>query len=48
MSSIYHQNRPFVELDGKPLIWYTLDQAEKSNYFDCIILSTENEEVLID
>ena len=46
MSSIYHQNRPFVELDGKPLIWYTLNQAEETNYFESVILSTENEEVI--
>jgi len=46
MSSIYRQNRPFVELDGKPLIWYTLTEAIKTNYFDELIVSSENEEVL--
>lgn len=46
MSSIYHQNRPFVQLDGKPLLWYTLNEAGKTDYFDCLILSSENEEVL--
>lgn len=46
MSSIYHQNRPFVEVGGKPLIWYTLNQAQKTNYFEDIILSTEDQEVI--
>lgn len=46
MSSIYHQNRPFVKLAGKPLIWYTLNQAQKTDYFDGIILSTEDKEVI--
>ena len=46
MSSIYRQNRPFVELDGKPLIWYTLTEAVKTDYFDKLIVSSENDEVL--
>lgn len=46
MSSIYHQNRPFVELDGKPLIWYTLKELDETNYFDNVILSTDNQEVV--
>jgi glycosyltransferase involved in cell wall biosynthesis len=46
MASIYHQNRPFVELDGKPLLWYTLNEVQKTKYFDCLILSSESEEVL--
>ena len=44
--SIYHQNRPFVELAGKPLIWYTLSEAIKIKCFDEIIVSCSDEEVL--
>ena len=46
MTSIYHQNRPFVKLLGKPLLWYTLSETVKSDYFDNIIVSSENEDVL--
>ncbi len=46
MSSIYHQNRPFVELAGKPLIWYTLNEVMKTNYFDKVIVSSEDSKVL--
>ena len=45
-SSIYHQNRPFVDLYGKPLLWYTLNEAIKTDYFDGIIISSEDNEVL--
>jgi len=32
-------------LDGKPLIWYTYEMANKTNLFSDIILSTEDEEI---
>ncbi|MCK4257422.1 MAG: acylneuraminate cytidylyltransferase family protein [Halanaerobiales bacterium] len=32
-------------LDGKPLLAYTSEEAKKSNYIDRVILSTEDEEI---
>ena len=32
-------------LDGKPLIWYTIQTAKRSNVFSEIILSTEDQEI---
>jgi CMP-N-acetylneuraminic acid synthetase len=34
------------ELDGKPLIFYTIEEAKKSKYIDRIIVSTDDEEIL--
>ncbi|GKX65523.1 cytidylyltransferase domain-containing protein [Inconstantimicrobium mannanitabidum] len=33
------------ELDGKPLISYTIEEAKKSKYIDRIVVSTEDEEI---
>lgn len=33
------------ELDGKPLISYTIEEAKKSKYIDRIIVSTDDEEI---
>lgn len=44
--AVYAKNDPFVELNGKPLIWYTLQQALESKSLDRIIVSSENDEVL--
>ena len=33
------------ELAGKPLIAYTIEQANKSKYIDCCVVSTEDEEI---
>ena len=46
MSSFITKNRPFVNVNGKPLLWYTLSEALKTNYFDKVILSSESQEVL--
>lgn len=44
-SSVYHQNRPFVMLNGKPLLWYTLSEAIKAASLDRIVVATEDDEV---
>ncbi len=44
--SPYPKNDPFVELAGKPLIWYTLETARKSRMLDRVALSTRNRDVL--
>jgi len=44
--SIYLQGDPFVDVAGKPLIWYTLEEAQLSRSLDRIILSSEDDEVL--
>lgn len=33
------------ELAGKPLIAYTIEQANKSKYIDCCVVSTEDDEI---
>ena len=33
------------KLDGKPLIFYTIESAKKSKKFDRIIVSTDNKEI---
>lgn len=33
------------DLNGKPLIAYTIEEAQKSKYIDRIVVSTENEEI---
>ena len=45
-SSIYKQNDPFVEINGKPLIWYTLSQAFKSSSLSKVAVSSEDSKVL--
>ena len=35
-----------LEVQGKPLLYYTLNQAQKSKYIDRIILSSEDEEII--
>lgn len=44
--SVYLQGGPFDTLAGKPLLWYTLNEAEQSQSLDKIILSSEDDEVL--
>lgn len=34
------------ELGGKPLLWYTFEQAKKSKLLDRYVVSTENEKVM--
>ena len=44
--SIYPQADPFVDLGGKPLLWYTISEALKADTLDRIVLSSEDDEVL--
>ncbi len=44
--SIYGKIGPFVELSGKPLLWYTLNEAQNINNSDKVILASENSDVL--
>lgn len=37
---------PFVELDGKPLIWYTLSEAVKAGSLGKIVVSSDDKKVL--
>ena len=45
-NSVYSQNEPFVELSGKPLLWYTLNSISSSKLLDKVVLSSEDDEVL--
>ncbi len=45
-ASIYHQNRPFTELHGKPLLWYTLHEACKAQSLTRIAVTSEDDSVL--
>jgi len=44
--SIYLQGDPFTVLAGKPLIWYTLNEAQRAQSLDKIILSSEDDETI--
>lgn len=44
--SVYRQSKPFVELAGKPLIWYTLNEVTAAKNLDRIVISSESDEVL--
>lgn len=44
--SLYLQADPFAKLAGKPLIWYSVNDAYRSKSLDRIILSSEDDEVL--
>jgi len=44
--SVYPQNDPFIKVDGRPLIWYTLAQVEEAKSLDKVVLSSEDEDVL--
>ena len=35
-----------INVHGKPLLFYTISQAQKSKYIDRVILSSENEEII--
>lgn len=45
-SSVYPQNRPFIQLAGRPLIWYTLSQAVTASSLEKIVVATEDEETI--
>jgi glycosyltransferase involved in cell wall biosynthesis len=44
--SIYHYGEPFQEIAGKPLIWYTLNEAMKATHLDKIVLASDDEALL--
>ena len=44
-SSIYKQNRPFVEIYSKNLIDYSLEQASESEFLTDIVVSSDDREV---
>ena len=44
--SVYLQSDPFAVLASKPLIWYTVNEAYRSESLDRIVLSSEDDEVL--
>ena len=37
------KNKNIAKINGKPLIWYTIKEALKSNVFDEILVSTDSE-----
>lgn len=43
--SDYQYTNPFTEFAGKPLIWYTLEQASAATALDRLVLSTRNKAV---
>ncbi len=45
-NSVYPKNDPLIELAGKPLIWYTIEEAQKSKLIDKIVVTSDDEEVL--
>ncbi|MDC1054105.1 glycosyltransferase [Alphaproteobacteria bacterium] len=45
-NSMYDFNKPFVVLDNKPLLWYTLDQITKSKNLNKVIINTDDEKVI--
>ena len=45
-SSVYAQNRPFVDLAGKPLIWYTLSEAVRAASLDRLVVAADDDETL--
>lgn len=44
--SIYKQSDPFIDIAGKPLIWYTLNELQYCKSLDRIVLSSEDDDVL--
>lgn len=44
--SAYRQNRPFVTLNDKCLMWYTLLEASQAKSLDKIVVSTDDDEVM--
>ena len=37
---------PFIEVDGKPLLWYTLSEIEKTTCLDRVVVSSDDDAVL--
>lgn len=40
------ENKNLIELAGKPLIWYTINEAKKSKYINKLILSTDDNKII--
>tara|TARA_B100000989_G_C19499216_1_gene453474 strand:- start:50 stop:1390 length:1341 start_codon:yes stop_codon:yes gene_type:complete len=45
-NSFYEFNKPFVELNNKPLLWFTLSELEKSKKITQVIINTDDEKVI--
>ena len=45
-ASVYPQNRPFIQLVGRPLIWYTLSQAVEASSLERIVVATEDDDTI--
>jgi CMP-N-acetylneuraminic acid synthetase len=44
--SIYSQSAPFVELAGKPLLWYTLNELQYTGVLDRVLLASDDGDIL--
>lgn len=44
--SIYHSGEPFQRLAGKPLLWYTLNEATRSRRLDRIVVASDDHRTL--
>jgi len=44
--SAYYQGEPFIEIAGKPLIWYTLNEAIRAKNLDRIAITTDDSEII--
>lgn len=40
------EGKLLLQIDGKPLILHTLEQAKKAKNIDCVIVATDNEKIL--
>ncbi len=45
-NSIYDFNKPFVQINNRPLLWYTLSEIQKSNSIDKVIVNTDDTKVI--
>tara|TARA_B100001964_G_scaffold245293_1_gene331313 strand:- start:1854 stop:3137 length:1284 start_codon:yes stop_codon:yes gene_type:complete len=45
-TSIYPYGDPFIEINSKPLIWYTLNEVKNSKKLDRIVVSSYDDKVL--
>jgi len=45
-NSVYPKNDPFIKINGRPLIWYTMSEVQETMSLDKVVLSSEDENVL--
>jgi glycosyltransferase involved in cell wall biosynthesis len=45
-SPVAKEMEPFMELNGNPLLWYTLTEIEKSKYIHKTVVSSDSDQVL--